>query len=167
MLVFSDIISGDELFSDGFDPQLVDDIVYEIATKQVTKTDSDDFDIGANPAEGEETEVDVNTVTVNNLVDAHQLMETSFDKKSFQIWIKGYMKAVKAHLEENDPDRVKDFMSGAAKMVKKILGNFKEYQFFTGESMDAEGSVGFLFYKEDGITPYFWFFKDGVKSEKV
>ena len=167
MLVFSDIISGDELFSDGFDPQLVDDIVYEIATKQVTKTDSDDFDIGANPAEGEETEVDVNSVTVNNLVDAHQLMETSFDKKSFQIWIKGYMKAVKAHLEENDPDRVKDFMSGAAKMVKKILGNFKEYQFFTGESMDAEGSIGFLFYKEDGITPYFWFFKDGLKSEKV
>lgn len=39
------------------------------------------------------------------------------------------MKAVKAHLAKNDPDEVEKFEKGAAAYAKKILGNFKEYEF--------------------------------------
>lgn len=33
--------------------------------------------------------------------------------------------------------------------------------------MDPEGMVALLNYREDGITPYFTFFKDGLKQEKL
>lgn len=39
-------------------------------------------------------------------------------------------------------------------------------QFFTGESMNAEGMVGLLDFREDGITPFMIFFKDGLEEEK-
>lgn len=39
-------------------------------------------------------------------------------------------------------------------------------QFFTGESMNPEGMVGLLDYREDGITPFMLFFKDGLEIEK-
>ncbi|PIO16565.1 hypothetical protein AB205_0180980, partial [Aquarana catesbeiana] len=57
-------------------------------------------------------------------------------------------------------------MTGAAEKIKEILGNFKNLQFFTGESMDPEGMVGFLDYREDGITPFMTFFLDGLELEK-
>jgi hypothetical protein len=33
--------------------------------------------------------------------------------------------------------------------------------------MDPEGMVALLNYREDGITPYFTFFKDGLVEEKL
>lgn len=33
--------------------------------------------------------------------------------------------------------------------------------------MDPDGMVALLNYREDGITPYFTFFKDGLKEEKL
>lgn len=43
---------------------------------------------------------------------------------------------------------------------------FVTLQFFTGESMNPEGLVGLLDYREDNITPYMLFFKDGLQVEK-
>lgn len=39
------------------------------------------------------------------------------------------MKAVKAHLAENDPDRVAAFEQNAQGFAKKIVANFKDYEF--------------------------------------
>lgn len=36
----------------------------------------------------------------------------------------------------------------------------------TGESQNPDGHVALLDYREDGITPYMLFFKDGVREEK-
>jgi hypothetical protein len=33
--------------------------------------------------------------------------------------------------------------------------------------MDPDGMVALLNYREDGITPYFTFFKDGLAEEKL
>ena len=70
------------------------------------------------------------------------------------------------NLEANKPDRVKDFMADIQKFVKDILGRFDDFQFFVGESMDSEASVALMFYKEDGVTPYFYYMRDGLKEEK-
>ncbi|KAJ8399640.1 hypothetical protein AAFF_G00410510 [Aldrovandia affinis] len=75
------------------------------------------------------------------------------------------MKAIKVKLEENNPDRMKPFMTGAQAELKAILGNIKNYQFFTGETMNPEGMVGLLDFREDGITP-FMTFKGGLQVEK-
>lgn len=39
------------------------------------------------------------------------------------------MKAVKAYLAKNNPDRVEAFEKGAAAFAKKIVGNFKDFEF--------------------------------------
>ncbi|KAJ3268612.1 Translationally-controlled tumor protein [Terramyces sp. JEL0728] len=168
MIIYKDIISGDEMASDAFEIREIDDIAIEIDCKNITVMPGADVDIGANAsAEEQEEQLEDGAVTVNNVVYTFRLSETSFDKKSYMSYIKGYMKTIKAHLQEHNPDRVATFEANAPAFVKKILGNIKDYEFFVGESMDPEGAVGLLNYREDGITPYITYFKDGLKTEKV
>jgi hypothetical protein len=55
--------------------------------------------------------------------------------------------------------------SGA--FAKKIIGNFKDYEFLIGESMDPDGMVILLNYREDGVTPYVTVWKHGLTEMKV
>lgn len=170
MLLYRDVISGDEMFSDAFKITEIDDIVFEVDCKMITVKDGADVDIGANPsAEGgdEDEAVEDGAKTVNNVVYSFRLQETSFDKKSYMTYIKGYMKAVKAHLQGSSADRVAAFEKAATPFIKKVLENFKDYEFYVGESMNPEAMVALLNYREDGITPYLTFFKDGLKEEKL
>ncbi|KAJ3414771.1 Translationally-controlled tumor protein [Chytridiales sp. JEL 0842] len=169
MLLYRDVISDDEMCSDAFKIIEVDDIAYEVDCKMITIKDGD-VDIGANAsAEGEDADagVDDTAITVNNVVYSMRLTTTSFDKKSYMTYIKGYMKALKAHLAETNPDRVPVFEKKVAAFVKKILENFKDYEFYVGETMNPDAMVALLNYREDGITPYLTFFKDGLKIEKL
>jgi hypothetical protein len=43
------------------------------------------------------------------------------------------MKAVKGKLQESNPDRVVAFEKGAAAYAKKIISNFKDYEFVRSE----------------------------------
>lgn len=73
-----------------------------------------------------------------------------------------------AKLEEKSPDQVEVFKTNMNKVMKDILGRFKELQFFTGESMEIEGMVGLLEYREINgeSVPVFMFFKHGLDEEK-
>lgn len=51
-------------------------------------------------------------------------------------------------------EEVKEFETGASTFAKKVVGSFKDWEFFTGESMDPDGMVVLLNYREDGTTPY-------------
>jgi len=169
MYIYKDIVTGDEMISDSFKLTVVDDIVFEVEAKMVTVSEGS-YDIGGNPStEGAEEDegVDTNARTVNNIVEAFRLQPTGYDKKDFTIYIKGYMKKVKEHLEKTKPERVEPFQAAATTFIKKILSKFNEYQFFMGASCDPEAGLAILFYKEDGIIPYFYFFKDGLKEEKL
>ena len=77
------------------------------------------------------------------------------------------MKKVKAHLAENDASRVEAFEKAAQNYAKKIVANFKDWEFYTGDKMDPDAMVVLLNYREDGTTPYLVYFKDGLKVEKV
>jgi hypothetical protein len=52
--------------------------------------------------------------------------------------------------------------------MKDILGRFKELQFFTGESMDCDGMVCMMEYRDIGSdqVPILMFFKHGLLEEK-
>jgi hypothetical protein len=104
---------------------------------------------------------------VNNVVYSMRLQPTSFDKKSYITTFKSYVKRVKTHLQEHQPDRVESFEKAVQGYVKKIVTNFNEWEFFTGETMNPDGMVVLLNYREDGTTPYLVFFKDGLQAEKV
>jgi len=168
MLLYEDIIASDEIVSDAFPLKLVDDIVYEVDCVMITVKPGADVNIGANPSAEEQDEaVEDGAVTVNNVAHSFRLQSTTFDKKSYLTYLKGYMKAVKTKLSETNPGRVEAFEKGAAAYAKKIVANFKDFEFYTGESMNPEGMVALLNYREDGITPYFTFWKDGLKEVKL
>ena len=62
-----------------------------------------------------------------------------------------YMKSIKKYLEENNPERAAIFEAKAPAFIKKVLGNIKDYEFYVGETMNPEGLVGLLNYREDGM----------------
>ncbi|XP_030056379.1 translationally-controlled tumor protein [Microcaecilia unicolor] len=170
MHLFRDVISNDEMFSDIYPCKLTNGgLCYEVDGKIVNRQegDIDDALIGGNAsAEIQDEGTDSTVVSGVDIVLNHKLQETSFTKESYKQYIKDYMKAIKAILEKTNPDRVKPFMSGAAEKVKDILANFKNFQFFTGDSMNPDGMVALLDYREDGVTPYMIFFVDGLETEK-
>ncbi|ELU45609.1 translationally-controlled tumor protein [Rhizoctonia solani AG-1 IA] len=169
MLLFKDVLSGDEIISDAYKLKEVDDVVYEVDCSMIVVKDGD-INIGANPsAEEQEEALEDGAKQVNNVVYSFKLQSTSFDKKSYLTYLKGYMKAVKAYLSTAKPDRVEAFEKGAQAYAKKIVANFKNFEFvsdsgsvrihpltdllkYTGESMNADGLVLLLNYREDGIT---------------
>ncbi|SCV72715.1 BQ2448_4252 [Microbotryum intermedium] len=163
MLLYTDILTGDEMISDAYDLKEVDGVAYEADCAIITLR-AGQVDIGAN-ASAEEAEEDLQEgdTQVNNVVNSFRLASVSFDKKSY----KGYMKAVKAHLQKTNPDRIPDFEKGAAVLANKVLSNFNDYEFYAGETMDPDGMVALLNYREDGTTPYFTFWKDGLKEVKL
>ena len=68
----------------------------------------------------------------------------------------GYMKKVKEAMKAAGADdaKVTAFEKGAQAYAKKIIGNFKDYDFYVGESMDPDGMVVLMNYREDGVTPF-------------
>ncbi|KAG6816920.1 hypothetical protein H0H87_001622 [Tephrocybe sp. NHM501043] len=172
MLLYKDILTDqkDEMFSDAFPivgRKTIDDIVIEVDCATITVKAGADVDIGggANPSAEEASEgLEDGASQVNNVVYTFRLQKTTFDKKSYLSYLKGYMKALKAKLPE---DRVNIFEKGASAYAKKIVANFKDFDFYTGESMNADGMVALLNYREDGVTPYFTFWKDGLEVQKL
>jgi hypothetical protein len=79
------------------------------------------------------------------------------------------MKSVKAKLQEKgDEAAVAEFEKNAQAWVKKtLLPNFKDFEFYTGESQDPDGMVALLNFREDGTTPYIVFWKHGLTQMKV
>ena len=49
---------------------------------------------------------------------------------------------------------------------RQVLESFDDWQFFMGESCNVDGMVALLNYREDGVTPYMLFFRDGLIEEK-
>lgn len=64
---------------------------------------------------------------------SHKLQETAFDKKSFLLWLKDYMKSLVEKLEKNNPERVPVFKEKVQKFVKEVVvPKFDEWRFYTG-----------------------------------
>jgi hypothetical protein len=164
MLLYKDSITEDEMFSDSFPMKLIDEVVYEVDCSMMIIKQGADVNIGANPSAEEQAEaLEDGAVSVNNIVYSFRLQSTGFDKKSYMTHLKGYMKAIKP----TEGPAKEEFESKANAVAKRILANFKDYEFYIGESMNPDGMVALLNYREDGVTPYFTFWKHGLKEIKV
>merc|ERR1719244_226578 len=67
-------------------------------------------------------------------------------------------------------DEVETFKAGAAKAVKELMPKFKDLQFYLGESMNGDGQIVAIDYREDADgneKPYLLAFKHGLEAEKV
>jgi hypothetical protein len=79
------------------------------------------------------------------------------------------MKKVKEHMKTKgaSDEEVSAFEKGAGAYAKTIIGQFKDYEFLVGESMDPDGMVILLNYREDGVTPFVTVWKHGLTEMKV
>ena len=149
MLLYLDIISDDELVSDSFKLNDVDDIMYRVDTQMVADRDDEDGP------------------DVINVISIHQLKEVQYKKKQYMMSIKKYIGAIVEKLTVTNPERVPIFKKKASEfLMKTILPNFAEYQLFSGKDMDPTGMIILAKYEGENITPSLFFWKDGVKEEK-
>jgi len=169
MIIYKDIITGDEIISDSYDLKEVDGVVYEVDCQMIT-LGAVDIDTGANASAEEADEgVEDGAQQVNNVVYSFRLQSTSFDKKSYLSHLKTYMKKVKETLKGKgaSDETITEFEKGAQSYAKKIVANFKDFDFYIGESMDPDGMVILMNYREDGVTPFVTVWKHGLEEMKV
>uniref|UniRef100_A0A0N7Z9P1 Translationally-controlled tumor protein homolog n=1 Tax=Rhodnius neglectus TaxID=72488 RepID=A0A0N7Z9P1_9HEMI len=162
-----------EIQLDGFNPSAeeADEVMYEVYGKLVTRKHGEIQLDGFNPSAEEADEgTDVAVESGVDVVLNHRLCETyAFgDKKAYTAYPKDYMKKLVAKLEEKSPEQVDTFKTNMNKVMKELLGRFKELQFFTGESMDVDGMIALLEYRDidNESVPVLMFFKHGLEEEK-
>jgi len=171
MRIYKDIFNNDEMFSDSYPMKLIDGVLYEVKGKYVSRKAGEIVLDGANPSAEEADEGTEDAVESGcDIVLAHRLVECfAFgDKKSYTQYLKEYMKRLVAKLEETNPGEVELFKTNMNKVMKDLLGRFKDLQFFTGENMDVDGMVALMEYRDiDGESrPVMLFFKHGLVEEK-
>lgn len=171
MRVFKDLFTGDEMFCDSYKMKLVDNVVYEVYGKHISRKIGDVQLAGANPSAEEADEGTDESVESGVDIILNQRLQECYaftDKKAFTGYLKDYMKKLVAKLQETNPDEVDVFKTNIQKFSKEILGKFKDLSFYTGESMDPEAMIAILDYKEvDGEeVPVMYFFKHGLLEEK-
>ncbi|GMN43914.1 hypothetical protein TIFTF001_013119 [Ficus carica] len=189
MLVYQDLLAGDELLSDSFPYKEIENgMLWEVEGKWVVQG-AIDVDIGANPSAegGEEDEgVDDQAVKVVDIVDTFRLQtnhrwwwlggkeslfrafasirsqeQPAFDKKQFVTYMKRYIKLLTLKLEPEAQEAFKTHIEGATRF---LLSKLKDLQFFVGESMHDDGSLVFAYYKEGATDPTFLYFAHGLKE---
>ena len=170
MRVYFDVISGDEMLSDSYAIQeIYDGAAFEVPSRMITKG-GEEVDIGrGNQFGGGDADeaVDDTQERVNDIMDGFKLSQVGFTKKEYATYIRAYMGRIKKHLEATDADRVAGFMAGASALVKWIMGNFSEFEFYNGESFNQDAMIVLGYYKQESDeTPPFIFIKDGLREEK-
>jgi hypothetical protein len=169
MLVYQDLISGDELLSDTFTyKELFNGVLWEVEGKWVTKGALDvDALIGANASAeggGEDEGVEDQAVKAVDIVDTFRLQEQPpFDKKGFMGYIKKYIKALSPLVPKERADIFKKEIEPA---VKFLISKLTDLQFFVGESMKDDATMVFAYYKENATDPTFLYFGDALKEVK-
>jgi len=129
MILYRDVISGDEIVSDAYKiTEIGNGVAIEVDCKMITVTGNDDFDIGANPSAEEEEDgpIPEDAQVVNNVVYSFRLQETHFDKASYKIYMKGYMKSIRKYLQENNPERVPATISFGTMIKQSKMENQME-----------------------------------------
>merc|ERR1711917_45170 len=147
--------------------------IYEVYGKHETRTEGDIQLDGANAsAEGEDGDAgaDPSSVSGIDIVLNHRLTESGFgSKKDYTVYLKDYMKKIVTYLENNGRGgEVEEFKKNINGVMKELLGKFKDLQFFTGESMEAEAMILVMYYKDyqGEERPVLMAFKHGLEEEK-
>jgi hypothetical protein len=174
MIVYTDVISGDEVLSSAFTQEDVLDAegnVIEgmkmVQSKMISKDDN--VDVGCGDAfGGGGDEVDSGAQMVNNVIDSFQFTETQLGTAmECKGWLKEYFNKVVETLKGKGkgPDTIKPFKQSAPGIAKFLITNFAELQFFLGPSFDPDFMV-FAMYPEGATTPNFYYIMGGLEAMK-
>ena len=173
MIIFKDLITGDEMFTDSSKVKLVNDCVWEVECNYIMRKQGDIAIDGFNPSAEEFDEgTDETSESGYDLVLNQRLVETSFSKADFKNYLKTYTKSLQEKWKELewDDDKINNAKAKLTEGVKKILPIVGDASFFMGESSNPDGCVGILEFREmeDGNEkPIMNFLKHGLEQEKV
>ncbi|KAH7573565.1 hypothetical protein ACOSP7_007315 [Xanthoceras sorbifolium] len=167
MLVYQDLLTGDELLSDSFPyKEIQNGMLWEVEGKWVVQG-AVDVDIGANPsAEGADADegVDDQAVKVVDIVDTFRLQEQPpFDKKQFVALMKKVIKLLTPKLDAEKQEEFKKNIEGA---IKYLLPKLSDFQFFVGESMHDDCCPVLAYYREGATDPTFIYIAHALKEVK-
>ncbi|CAL1547811.1 unnamed protein product [Lymnaea stagnalis] len=174
MKVYKCCVTGDELFTDTY-PIEVTGGLYRIKGKYVTRSDKvDDALLGANPSAEEQSEgTDDTAISGINVILDNRLMPTGFGtKKEYMAYFKDFVKRMEEYKRSICPNvDIEKWRLEVQATFKHVAANFKDYEFFTGESSNPDGNIALVKWEapegETDEVPYVYFFVDGVKEEKV
>lgn len=185
MIIYTDIVSGDEIVSDTFNlvPNKDFDVLWECDCRKYMKRAGEDFQLeGANPSaeEGADEEGgEGEAVMVHDIEDQFRLVWLKAEegakppKESYKTHIKSYLKklhknaAPKFAKAEKPEEAEKEWKAKAAGAMKMILANWDNYDVLMGQSTDGEAMHVLIDFREDGVTPYATVWADGLKEVKV
>ncbi|XP_054719459.1 translationally-controlled tumor protein homolog [Uloborus diversus] len=173
MIIFKDIITGDEMFTDSSKCRLIDDCLYEVECSHVRRCQGDVQLDGANPSQ-EEGDEGIEEVVESglDLVLNQRLVETGFSKSDYKTYLKSYTKSLQEKWKEigRSDNEISDAKAKLTEAVKKVLPKIGDVQFFMGESSNPDGLIALLEYREvpgGDEKPIMIFFKHGLLEEKV
>ena len=154
-----------EIFSDAFPTEEVyGGYIFAVQSEMVTK-EAMKFEMG----DCDDIE-DANT-RVNNIVDACQLGEANFDKKSFLSWMKPYIAKVTDRVKEKhagNEEYLAGFKTQATEWAKMVIANFDKFEGYVNEENDYDGTCAIGVWKDkEAKGPVFYFFKDALIREKI
>jgi len=174
MIIYKCKNTGDELFSDAKKIEEVNGF-YKIAGKNMTvSTGIDESAIGGNASQEEQAEgTDDAAISGIDVVLAGRYNTTVFGKKKeYLAYMKDYLKTLMKNLEiAPDSEEEKAFKNDIKVPFTAAQEMFKDLDFYTTESQQDEGMIILCRWEvPEGKTddvPYFYYYKVGVKAEKV
>merc|ERR1712224_16849 len=153
MIIYKDILTGDELFSDAFEfDDNFQEAFYKLKVKKVQcggdEIDGAAFGFNASEENPDEEAADASEVETKwDVVNGHQLESglAYADKKSFGVYFK------------------KKAPNAMAYLKKEI----KDCEVWLGSSQNPDASAGYINWDSETDEPYMLFFKHAVIAEKV
>jgi len=179
MIIYKDILSGDEMFSDAFEfeENFQGGAFYKLRPEMVAVDNSiDNSAFAFNPSAEEEEENVENTEEKKwDVVNASKLSPAPGWNSAADFrggYFKKYCKAVYDKLEGlGRKDDAQEWMKSATAGFKFLKKDFAGFEMFAGENwLSCEGvaSMGYLNWENNGQDeqPYILFFKHAIVKEK-
>jgi len=177
MIIYKDIFTNDELSSDTYPMQLIDDLIYEFKGKYEVRKEGEIVLAGSNPSAEEPTD-DGSDDTIQRGVDIvlnHQLVDMPVFQSLgvFKEYIKEYVKKVVEKMKADgvSDDELKTFKTKIQGWVSGIMKKerFENLQFYAGAGENAaDGQLAIMEYRTANgeEVPYVMLVKQGLLVEK-
>ena len=164
VLCYKCVFTDSEMFSDSYPAKKAFNDQVTMIKGKFTNLESVGGDIG------DSEDIDDQSERVIDLVHAYKYEQTTFTKKTFLAYIKGYMQKVIEHLKNKGASdaEIEDFKKGSQEFVKYVLENFKEFEFFMNDQNSLDGACAFAFWEdpENDEGPTFCYIQAGLAGEK-
>ena len=159
--IYKCILTDKVMFADSFKrEQVFDGYITKIKSKYIYVNDSDDV--------VHEDDADETCERVLDIEKYYYLQKNQFKKKAFITYVQGYLGSLVKKLEEEGTpkDEIEKFKTGVGVFFKKVLTNFKEYDYYLNEDNDIKGACAFALWEGSDPAPTFYFVTRGFKEEK-